>query len=357
MDEFKLWAGACSHVHSDLNRGDRESLASAIRHSEGLGAKDAPSFEWDTMVHLGDTSGTQTSPGDSEGAEVLRQWSIMRDHRREQIYNVVGNHDATGPDEPTQWWFRTWIDPTGNNTDTSGVNPEERPFQVTGTWERYSFRVGNILFLMMGDRNDGGPPSGRRVVDEHAGGYPAGKVTRETFKWWRDKVESNQEKIIVTCHHHMLKDTTVASGPWEGIMGNYHGHFEDGAPEGAGYIYFVGDEHDSGAFRRYLEENPGAIDLWLGGHTHAPPGDRYGGKTHVERKWGVTFVNVAPMTKHHVMKKSIPMTRHFTFSPDSTLVRLRCYSHDEDGDLGWINEEFRRVPLRHSFSGVESDRI
>ena len=97
---------------------------------------------------------------------------------------------------------------------------------MEGTWERYSFQVGNILFLAMGDRNDGGPPVGRG----ERGGYPAGAVTRETFEWWREQVEQNQDKIIVTAHHHMLKETTVASGPWEGVDGGYHGRFEDGAP-------------------------------------------------------------------------------------------------------------------------------
>ena len=30
MDEFTVWAGACSHVHTDLDQG-RESFADAIR--------------------------------------------------------------------------------------------------------------------------------------------------------------------------------------------------------------------------------------------------------------------------------------------------------------------------------------
>ena len=39
-------------------------------------------------------------------------------------------------------------------------------------------------------------------------------------------------------HHHILKETTVASGPWEGFVKNengnlkcrYHGYFPDGGP-------------------------------------------------------------------------------------------------------------------------------
>ena len=52
----------------------------------------------------------------------------------------------------------------GESTEYSRVDPDRRPFQTEGTWERYSFTAGNILFLMMGDRNDGGPPKGRRKI-------------------------------------------------------------------------------------------------------------------------------------------------------------------------------------------------
>lgn len=169
-------------------------------------------------------------------------------------------------------------------------------------------------------------------------------------------VEANQDKIIITGHHHMLKDTTIASGQWEGITGNYHGYTASGAPAGSGYLYFVGDDPDATAFENYLAENPGSIDLWLGGHTHAPPGDSYGGKTHFERKWDVTFCNVAGMTKHHCSATvdCTPLTRLFTFREDEALASVRCYLHTDDvAPVGWYDEEYRNVPLRHRFSGIE----
>jgi hypothetical protein len=74
----------------------------------------------------------------------------------------------------------------------------------------------------------------------------------------------------------MLRETTVGSGDYEGVSKNADGTFRsgkyhgpDGAPEGASYLYFLGDQPKAQAFESYLAAHPGAIDLWLGGHT--PP--------------------------------------------------------------------------------------
>ena len=198
----------------------------------------------------------------------MRQFGAARKHRREHFYNLVGNHDANIPGEPCQWWFRKWVDPTGENTEFSGVDPARRPYPIEGTWERYSFRVGNLLFLMMGDRNDGGPPVGRG----EKGGYPAGAVTGETFRWWREMVEANRDCVIISAHHHMLKETTVASGPRKGSA-RRRGPLGVSLTatsrwwRGASYRYFVDGKPDAQAFESYLAQNPGAVDLWLGGHT------------------------------------------------------------------------------------------
>ena len=346
MKTFALWAGGDAHVGTDLRRCTRQSLAEAILQAEEGGDAGGPPFEWDIMLDIGDLAGHVVPPADEEGEEVVRQYGASKAHPREHYYNIAGNHDASGPDEPCQWWFRKWVDPTGEHPEHSGVHADKRPYPVEGVWDRYSFQVGNILFLAMSDRNDGGPPVGRAK----RGGYPAGAVTLETFEWWVRLVEANQDKIIVTAHHHMLKETTVASGPWEGVNGGYHGRFDDGAPEGASYLYFVGDEPDSGRFESYLESHPSAIDLWLGGHTHTFPDDTHGGRSHVEKKWGVTFINVASISRYHAMK-DISMSRLLTFAEGQREVNVKCYLHMDDyAPQGWYGRSERTVPLRRAFS-------
>ena len=350
---FRLWACSDAHVGTDLKVRKREALAEAIRQSERGGNEGGPAFDWDIAVHLGDLSGNQGSPTDEEGREVLRQFAAARLHRREDFYNIAGNHDANTPGEPQQWWFKKWIDPAGVNTETSGVDPAKRPYPIDGDWERYSFRVGNVLFLMMSDRNDGGPPVGR----DKRGGYPAGAVSGETFAWWKKMVEANPDSIIISAHHHMLKETTVASGEWEGFVkgpdgewqGGYHTPFANGGPKGASYLYWVDGKPDAQAFESYLAEHPGAIDFWLGGHTHTHPDDDYGGRSHIERKWGVNFINVSALTCCHG-KTCMPMSRLLTFTPGSREARVQCYLHtSQHAPEGWYQKAERTVPLSKPF--------
>lgn len=375
-ETFHLWVFSDAHVATDRAvsaairngmgfippAGYPESLANALRQSEDGGALGGPAFPWDIALDLGDNAGLWDLPDDEQGKEVVRQFGVLKQHRREQIYAVAGNHDgspgaaASSQGKPANWWFRKWIDPVGEHPEASGVDPARRPYPVTGTWERYTFKVGNIRFLMMSDRNDLPYPVGRQ---ESGGGSPAGAVTGETWEWWTKNVEEARQagEIVVSAHHHMLRETTVASGDYEGVSqypdgryrhGRYHG--VDGVPEGASYLYFVDNEPKAQKFETYLAQNPGAVDLWLGGHTHTYPGDIVNGRSHVERKWGTNFVNCAQLSKYHSFVTCPPMSRHFTFTAGSRLVRVRCYLHDDSyAPQGWYRPAERVLEFGTAF--------
>ena len=344
----RLWALSDTHVGTEIKFG-RRSLEEAIRQAEAWPAEPGTpddSRGFDIAVNLGDFSGSQLPPDDEEGELVVAQYATAKNHGREHFYDVIGNHDASGADEPTQWWFKKWIDPTGESTEFSGIDNTKRPYPTSGTWEHYSFEVGNILFLMLADRNDGGPPIGRGEF----GGYPAGAISEETFEWWTEKVRGNTHKIVITAHHHMIKETTVASGLNEGCDGGYHGRMPDGGAPGASLIYWVGGQKDSGRIENFLAENTPAIDLWLGAHTHTHPDDTTGGRSHIEQKWGANFVNVSAITRYHGQRNSIPMSRLFTFAEGSDEVRVQCYLHtDQYAPEGWHKQSERTLKLRHKF--------
>jgi len=350
---FNLWAFGDAHVGTDEAHG-RKSLAEAISQSEFGGNEGGPPFDWDIAVNVGDISGAWGLPVDEEGEEIVRQFRALKKHKREDVYDISGNHDRNGLDQPDAWWFQKWIDPIGQHTEFSGVNAVRRPYPIDGTWEHYSFRVGNILFLMMSDRNEPSQKVGRGTL----GGNPGGVVSGETFAWWKKMVEANPELIIISVHHYVLKNTTVASGEWEGFrkdkdgkwIWHYHGYYEQGTPQGASYLYWVDSKPDAQAFEEYLNSHPGAIQMWLGGHTHTNPDDTYGGKSHIEQKWGVWFLNVAALTKYHVSATTVPMSRLITFAEGSNEVRVQCYMHTSQfAPQGWYPKAERTLTLHKAF--------
>ena len=360
--EFHVWATSCSHVPADAKRG-RESLGLAIRQSEGR-VEDAQSFDWDIMIDAGDLSASQFPPEDIDGMELQRQYRAMKSHRREQVYNVPGNHDAPYFDHGPGSWFRKWGDPMGEFTEFSGVDAKRRPFAVEGNWERYRFVAGNVLFLMLADRNDAPAPVGRGHSSEKLkGGYPPGAVTRETFEWWKKQVLENQDKIIVTMHHHMLRDTTTGSGFGEGHP-RYHG--ASGGAEGSSYLFYLIENDDpenfeytsdAHVFEDFLAEfeeksgGRGAIDFWIGGHTHMKgPEDDHGDKTISERRWGVNFLQAAALTKYHA--GGHPLSRLVSFRDGSGEARVRTYLHEARGKelpVGFYDPVEKSMPLRNKF--------
>ncbi len=363
--QLRVWAFADSHVGTDITF-ERESLAEAIRQSEYGGEIGGTAFEWDIALSLGDFAGGFGVPTDEEGEELVRQFSALDIHRREDIYSVAGNHDATTYTEPTQWWFRKWIDPLGENSEFSGVDSENRQYPITGSWERYSFRIGNLLFLMMSDRNDLPPPVGRGPINagQEIGGYPAGAVTGETFTWWQQAIDDNPDAIIVSAHHHMLKETTTGSGPWEGFTiqedgsrrSLYHGINPGGAPEGASYLYFLDEEPDAMAFENYLADSPNAIDIWMGAHTHISPARETGGRKYLERKWGVNFINVAALSRYHNPLIVPPSSRLLTFTEGSDQVKVQYYLHTNDFYYqGWYADAEMTITISKPFYFNEED--
>jgi hypothetical protein len=112
-------------------------LADALRQSES-----ASGFDWDIALNLGDISGDVGLPKDSEGEEIVRQFGALKKHRREQIYDLSGNHDRSGLNESQAWWWRKWIDPTGEHTDCSSDAIQEGFNVLLGRLdEQFSIRI------------------------------------------------------------------------------------------------------------------------------------------------------------------------------------------------------------------------
>lgn len=108
---------------------------------------------------------------------------------------------------------------------------------------------------------------------------------------------------------------------------------------------------DSGAFESVLAAAPSSVDLWLGGHTHTAPDDTYGGKSHIERRWGTTFINAAGLTLYHgAPGTGVPRSWLLTFTEGSNEASARCYLHSSGyAPRGWYPRFDRVLMLSKPF--------
>lgn len=319
---LKVWLAGCPHAPEDKLNG-RNSISDAIAHVESRCSK------INLGIILGDFSSNQ-NPSElatysTEGADCSTQLNVGVELKRNMIYTCMGNHDAG--DENNDWYNR-YIDRHGVNTAFSGVTDALRPYPITHHDYYYSFVTGNILWLILDDINHSAGPCGR---SGGSGGFPSGSTTIEAYNWWVDMIENNPDKIIITCAHHLLKNTTIATGDNEGVNGGYHG--SSGQAIGSGRLHNVITDinantyvDDQTMFMDYLVANPGACTMWFGAHTHYEVGETYAGRGYMTTVNGCAFINVGGLTRYHVIKH--PQSKILSFTEGSNTATLNNMLHD-----------------------------
>lgn len=347
-------AGTAQEPYCDRLKGIR-SLERGILQSRAL-------HGWDIGLVLGDF-GMEISH--AEGLMVATQFSVLGADR-EKAYTLAGNHDA----DTDMAWFRTWVDPLGENTASSGVTVGDYPYPPNGTWERYYFDVGNIRFLMLSDRNDLEQPRGKGPAPTIAG-WPTGTMTNQQFQWLKDRIAENEAlaepKILIIAAHHMVENTTAGSTKWGG-MANFRAplpNFKDQAgalvqlhgsnggssgnvhnsTAGAGFMYFIGTSYGGNSLPDLLS-SCGSCALWLGGHTHPVNATfEMNGMGLVAEAYGMTHANVAALTSYWNGFQS--MSRILTLTPGSQFATLKYVIHDASG--GYMHARTDTIDLKRPF--------
>jgi predicted phosphodiesterase len=303
--ELNVWIFSDPHVDpSSRYKPIAEALA------------DAKTFPWDIAVVPGDWISSQRCPTDRHGREIIRQFG---DTDLRKIYTVIGNHDA----DPNYAWFLKWLNPI-----------QDKIYPVTGEWDHYSFKIGKVLFLVLGDRNAPGEPFGR--VCNKKGGYPAGGYSLETYDWWVAQLEDpkNKKFTIVTIAHHGLIDTTAYTGYGEGR--SKHGEYALEDKVGSSFIYGIGDlgiEERNFGFRQYIDDHPGSVDFWIHGHTHKgfyPGIEDPWGKADVMLVGETTFINAGSVGKNHA-EPEVPYSYLMQFKKKEVI--LTPYLHEPWGHI------------------------
>jgi hypothetical protein len=82
---LRVWVFSDAHVARDKQQG-LESLARALRQSESTAG-----FDWDIALDLGDLCGDLGLSKDAEGAEIVRQFGVLKKHRRDLEQTLRGS--------------------------------------------------------------------------------------------------------------------------------------------------------------------------------------------------------------------------------------------------------------------------
>jgi len=383
---FNAWLMTCTHMVG--SSGDEDMVTLAVDQARG-NVGGAPSIAFDAIFDVGDWIGDQEVPIHAEGVELAGLLDGILGDSRGVFFSAAGNHDG----DPKEWdvgTFAQWyVNPLGEAayTNTSKFSASEYPSAIdfrpllsySGTrWDRYLVRSGNVIWIMLSDRNEfdtlaeaRGDTSGLYQAGRGSasgmpdGGYPSGSVTLDTFEWWKGVVEDPDfaTNILVTCHHLLPRNTTITTD--DGDPGEFHGPSGSVGPNGeiGGQLYWI-REYDENTnevmqycqtrpFLDYLRDHPGAIDIWSGGHSHIEtPVQSINGRGIAVRKYGVTFLSVGAITRTHSGGEN-QMSRLLTFEEGNTNAIMNVYVHYHNyGTLypvGWYTNAARLVPLSQPF--------
>ena len=169
-----------------------------------------------------------------------------------------------------------WYQIAGNHDARSG----EIFYKYFPGSKNYALKYGNLLFLFLSDQ------SSKSRTD----------ISDETFLWWKDMVENNREKIIITVSHAQLKNS--------GLIGS-----------------FVPSRtiHNSERFEKVLQQEK--VALWVSGHSHLPHVISGPGSAN-EDLGGTFFVNVGTINDKYILdsesrfnsahEMKIPLGRSFS---------------------------------------------
>ena len=166
----------------------------------------------------------------------------------------------------------------------------------------YAVEYGNLLFLFLSDQST----ASRTDISDDA------------FLWWKDMVENNREKIIITVTHAQLKKS--------GLMGS---------------ILPSRVIHNSKRFEKVLQQEK--VALWVSGHSHLPQG-LSGSVTVSKDLGGTSFVNVASISDELFLDSE---SRFFYFQDGSDVVWMRSRNHSK---RLFNNGLDIAIPLGRSFS-------
>lgn len=350
---FGIWAFSDQHVSADTGR-----LQQAVQQIDNE--------TWDIALNLGDAFKADAA-GDTEGQQWVSELDNFTNHNISSVYSIMGNHDANDESDPVgpNYYFQKYVDPAGNNPTTSKIVNAYRPYAINALgnddYASFYLKIGNMLIIMLGDRNEGPPPMGEDGLGTGSANFRAsGGLTLAEWNAFTSLVENNTDKIIIVCSHQGIRDTTIGTGNDEFFpafyrMADPYSAYPDRfgditEAKKAGYIAYIENTLYEDTINTWITQNGQYIDLWMTGHYHRKINDSWAGRTRFANAFGTNFLNIASVNSilHNYYWGLLESKSNLIEIKGSTMT-IRTYIHyDQNGIIpqGFYNEETITLQLK-----------
>lgn len=148
--------------------------------------------------------------------------------------------------------------------------------------EYFAVELGNLLFLFMSDQSTASRTD----------------LSDEAFVWWKEMVENNQDRNIITVTHAQLRGSGLISSSISSRV-----------------------IHNSERFEKVLQEEK--VVLWVSGHSHLP--HSLSGTVRTQKKFrGTYFVNVSSISDESLLDSE---SRFFYLRDGADVMWMRSRNH------------------------------
>jgi predicted phosphohydrolase len=269
-----LWAHSDIQARNDAEKKQYECAVGDV--AKNIGTLDA-------VILAGDI--IQGSPSGDADSDFLWFNSVRSKIVTRGWYEISGNHDAR-----FQETYDRYI---------------KKPLH-------YSVRMGNLLMIFMSDED--GRTSGTEISDR-------------AFLWWKNLVESNRDKIIMTVTHTNL--------------------------DHAGFRFAVMPYRNIGGSKRFEEVlEKERVDIWLSAHTHSPSKLNMNEVLPVKSGKKTFFLNVASIRKDFFFSEV--ESRFLLFKKGSDILTVKTRYHEDEK---FIDYRELSIKLSHPFEWDGSDPV
>lgn len=217
------------------------------------------------------------------------------------VGDIIQNKTGEDPAEAFDWFYKAYkktgikdIYEIAGNHDARNI---ESYLKATGKPLHYALQYGNLLIILLSDEKNS---SGSDISDG-------------AFLWWKNLVETNRDKNIITMTHSHLG--------------------------GSGFIYNLVSYRNVQGSERFTEVlAKEKVELWLCGHTHIPSFLGLS-KRQISSLNDTVFMNIASIREDYIFSDA--ESRFITLKKGSDEMTVQIRNHRQKKFKGLLEQTIK----------------